>query len=93
MYFGVFFISVANKFSVKNREKLCSIKILFSHQIVSSSFCCDKFYISMFSHIFDSFFKNCITHQLKKSFSRLFFLLYFLDLCLNQYIVLAKHFD
>ena len=46
----------------------------FWHQIVSSSFCCDEFNISMFSHISHGFSKNCIIHQLKRSFSNSFFI-------------------
>ena len=53
---------------------------------VSSSFCCDKFYISMFFHIFHSLCKNCVIHKLKRSFSKLFFAVF-------QDMVLAKHFD
>ena len=50
--------------------------ICFWHQIVSSCFICDKFNISMFSHIFHSFSKNCIIQQLKKDF--FFFFAFFL---------------
>ena len=53
---------------------------------VSSSFCCYKFYISMFFHIFHSFSKNCVIHKLKRSFSKLFFAFF-------QDMILAKHFD
>ena len=38
-----------------------------------SSFCCNKFNMSMFSHIFHSYSKNCLILQLKKYFSKLFF--------------------
>ena len=41
----------------------------FWHQIVYSSFCCDKFNISMFSHVFHSFSENCIIHQLKSFYA------------------------
>ena len=50
------------------REKLCSIIILFRYHTVPSSFSCDKINISMFSHISHSFSKNCVIHQLKKTF-------------------------
>ena len=36
-------------------------------------FCCDKFNISMFSHIVQSFSKNDIIYQLKKFFFRIIF--------------------
>ena len=54
-------------------EKLCSMIICFWHQIISSYFCCNKFNISMFSHISHSFSKNYITYQHKKYFSKSFF--------------------
>ena len=57
----------------------------------SSSFCCDKFNISIFSYTFHSFLKNCI-FDLLKSFSN-HFLLCFLDQYSYQYMVLEKHFD
>ena len=49
-------------------KKLCSIIICFWYQVLSSSFCCNKCDIPMFSHSFISFFKNCIIYQLKKVF-------------------------
>ena len=57
-------------------EKLCSMIVWFWQQIVSSSLCCYKFNISMFSNIFQSFSKNWIIHwkhRLKKFFSTSFF--------------------
>ena len=54
-----FIICMANKLSGKN---FCSVIIWFWHQIVSCSFCCDKFNFSMFSYIVHSFSENCIIH-------------------------------
>ena len=42
--------------------------IIFWHEIVSSFFCCYKFDVSMFSHIFHGFVKNRNIHQLKNIF-------------------------
>ena len=44
------------------RKKLCCMIVWFWHQIISSSFGCYKFDISMFSHIFHSVSKNYIVH-------------------------------
>ena len=54
-------------------KKPCNMIIWFWHQIFSSSFCCGKFNISMFSHILLSFSKKCIIHQLKKIFFKIVF--------------------
>ena len=67
--------------------------IWFWHQIVPSSFCCDKFSISMVFHIFHIFSKNCIIHQLKKIFFKISFLLFFLGLCASQYTILVNHYE
>ena len=61
---SVFFISIGNRYSVKNFVVWLT---WFWYEIVPSSFCCHKFYISVFSHIFRSFFKNWFIHQLKVS--------------------------
>ena len=45
----------------------------FWYQIVCSSFCCKEFSKSMFSHIFHSFSKTCVLHQLEKVFLKIFF--------------------
>ena len=45
----------------------------------------------MFSHVFHSFSKSCIIHELKKIFKNNF-LVVFLDMYLYQYMILAKHF-
>ena len=44
------------------------IIVLFYQQIITSCLGCDKLGISMFTHIFHSFFKNCIIHRFEKSF-------------------------
>ena len=52
-------------------EKLCSMIFWLWHQIVSSSFSCHDFYVSVFSNIFRSFSKNSIIPQLKKIFFKI----------------------
>ena len=52
--------------------------IWFLYWITLFFFCCDKFNVSMFSHIFHSFFKKGINHQLKKIFFKILFSLFFL---------------
>ena len=57
----------------------------FWHQIVSSSFSCDKFYISMLSHIFHSFSKTELLINLKKSFSKSFFAFFLRSVFISIY--------
>ena len=52
-------------------EKNCCMIVWFWYQIIPSCFSCYKLDISMFSHIFYSFYKNCIVHQLESLFSRI----------------------
>ena len=54
-------------------ENLCGVIVCLWNQIISSSFCCYKFNISMFSHILHCFTKTALFVNLKKSFSKLFF--------------------
>ena len=53
-------------------EKRYNMIIWFLGLIISSSLCRQKFDMSMFSHIFNSFTKNGIIHQLKKIFFKIF---------------------
>ena len=52
-----------------------------------------KFNISIFSHIFHSFSKNCIIHHLKKIAFKAIFCFLRLDQYSYQYMVLANHCD
>ena len=59
-------------------KKLCSMTIWFWDQIVLSSFCCNKFSISMFPQTFHCFSENCIIiNKKKKSFSKSFSVFFF----------------
>ena len=83
----VFLILISNRFP----EKKLHMMVSFWYQIVSSFFCCHKFNVLMISHIFYSFSKNWIIHQLKKKM--IFKIIFFLDLCSCHYIVLTKLFN
>ena len=72
-------------------ETFCSMIIWFWYSIVSSSFCCQKLNISIFSQIFHIFSKNCIVHQIKKAFHKIIFS-FFLAWYSYQYMSLAKPF-
>ena len=47
--------------------------------------------MSMFSHIFHSFTKNCIIHELKSVFQN-HILLFLIDQYSHEHLILAKHF-
>ena len=66
-------------------EKLCSMIIWFWHQIISSSFCCDKFNISMFSRIYMVFPKTSLFINLKKPVSKSFFDFFLRSLFMSIY--------
>ena len=68
-------------------EKLCSMIIWFSHQIVYSSICCDKFKIlvSMFSHVFSRFSKNWIIYQPEKVFVKVIFCFFLRSVFISIY--------
>ena len=56
-------------------EKICRMIIWFWYQIIAFSFYCEKFNIYVFYYIFHSFFKNCISYQLKKNIFKVIFFL------------------
>ena len=65
--------------------KLRSMITWFWHQIVSFSFCCDKFNIFMFSPVFHGFSKNYIFINLKKYFSKSYFAFFLRSLFISVY--------
>ena len=74
-------------------EELCCMVIWFRHQIISFSFCCDKFDIFMLSYILHSLSKNRIVHYFGKILCQNNFLPLFLVYYWFRCMVLTIHLD